>query len=634
MAVKSVKPNSEIEVLKLRFPEDIRTRFDMYIGSAADPNQIIQELIDNGIDEVLAGYATSLKIYTTLKYAVVADNGRGIPVYEDKDDPTVPITKALFCETHTGSKFKQADSQNTAFSRGKNGVGTKATNALSDRFIAIVNLKKKDLSTTLESIRNSANQLKNPVYAIEFNRGILQSQNVIEANTAAEFFGVSEINSIISSDWSSISISFPDPTIFTSVETKIKAESLQLVPLVNPKAKLHIELNGELLPKLNISDLFLKTIFFEEKIFEINVDLGATRWMIMFGFSDNDITESHRGSVNTLSTNDGFHVNFATKLLGTAFSSVFPSANAADIKYGLRLFALALCQEPQYTSQTKEKLSKIPEFDEKVATAVMLPEFQKIMKSNKDYFAAIFARIQQVKSEMGKLHLQDFIKSQVVKGGESKTTRGLGTQVYDCSVQNRSNAELFVVEGQSAAGTLVQCRDPKIHAVLPLRGKPLNASATDVQTTLANAEMKSLINVIGAGIDPYVEIKKARYGRVILLADADPDGKSINALLLGTLGTYLMPMIEAGMIYVSVMPLFKQGTKFIWDREELDETKPFKRFKGLGEMNPDELFETAVNSKTRKLLRITNDGSHEAFQLLRTTTAKYKLMVSKGIVEK
>jgi len=619
---------TDIKVKKLKFPESIRKRPGMYIGSTRDPNTIIREIVDNSIDELLNRHATYVKIYIEKDRGIVVDNGRGLPIYKDKDYEDKLITYDLLTSTHTGSKFDQAKSQEITM--GLNGVGTKCTNALSDRFFALVNLSKRDLSHTLPWVINESKTKTLPVYCIYFNKGIFQYEKIIEESEIESILEIKLPDNALKTEWKTCIVSYPDSEIFEKVEFEYDKTSLRVTKLFTHEP---IYLNDEEITPYNFEDAF-DVSYFQNKTFKLEFSTDTTKWTALFGFSKDDFSYNYRGSVNTLTTNEGYHVRLITKLLGRAFSENYSGINPNDIKYGLRLFTLVFCQEPQFNSQNKEKLDWIPSINENEVYTSLLTEFNNLKSSNNSYFKALKQRIIDYKTEIGKLALKDYVKSVVKLGGDSKNTRGLGSEVYDCSIVDRTKAELFVVEGKSAGGTLLRARDAKTQACLPLRGKPLNASKVDdLQKVLENKEMRSFINVIGAGVHPFAQISKARYGKIILMADADPDGKAISAILLGTLSVYLPEVIDAGMVYIADMPLYYQNKSFIWNESDLDRTKPFKRFKGLGEMNPPELKTVGTDPATRKLIQVTNKDIAEAVAIVRSTSKKRDIMVNAKVME-
>lgn len=195
-------------------------------------------------------------------------------------------------------------------------------------------------------------------------------------------------------------------------------------------------------------------------------------------------------------------------------------------------------------------------------------------------------------------------------------------------------AGIFVknCEGDSAKSSLVKCRNPEIHALLGLRGKPLNTTGLEIEQVLSNQEMKDLISSIGVGVNDYHDMSEVRYGKVIIVADADPDGKNIDALVLGALATHLTFLVNAGCVYVAKTPLYRQNGKYYFDEKGLDKTKPFSRFKGLGEANPEELEPFVYDKNQRQLIKITMDNWEDARDMLTSASAKKGVMLQRGIM--
>ena len=195
-------------------------------------------------------------------------------------------------------------------------------------------------------------------------------------------------------------------------------------------------------------------------------------------------------------------------------------------------------------------------------------------------------------------------------------------------------AGIFVknCEGDSAKSSLVKCRNPEIHALLGLRGKPLNTTGLEIEQVLSNQEMKDLISAIGVGVNDYHDMSEVRYGKVIIVADADPDGKNIDALVLGALATHLTFLVNAGCVYVAKTPLYRQNGKYFFDEKGLDKTKPFSRFKGLGEANPEELEPFVYDKNQRQLIKITMDNWEDARDMLTSASAKKGVMLQRGIM--
>lgn len=187
-------------------------------------------------------------------------------------------------------------------------------------------------------------------------------------------------------------------------------------------------------------------------------------------------------------------------------------------------------------------------------------------------------------------------------------------------------------EGKSASGALARVRDPRIHAILPLRGKPLNTAGLEIETVLGNAEMKDLISSIGVGVNDYHNLSEVRYGKIIIVADADADGQNINALCLGALATHLTFLVEAGYVFIARTPLFEQNGNYFLSTEGLIPGKKFSRFKGLGECNPEDLEPFVFNKTTRSLIKVTMDNWEDAQSMLTSAYAKRQIMVDRGVI--
>lgn len=211
--------------------------------------------------------------------------------------------------------------------------------------------------------------------------------------------------------------------------------------------------------------------------------------------------------------------------------------------------------------------------------------------------------------------------------------------VYCLTVQNTCHnfllgCGIFVknCEGESASGALAKIRDPRIHAILPLRGKPLNTAGLEIETVLGNAEMKDLISSIGVGVNDYHNLSEVRYGKVIIVADADADGQNINALCLGALATHLTFLVEAGYVFIARSPLFEQNGNYFLSKDGLIPGKKFSRFKGLGECNPEDLEPFVFSKATRSLIRVTMDNWEDARNMLTSASAKRQIMVDRGVI--
>ena len=301
----------------------------------------------------------------------------------------------------------------------------------------------------------------------------------------------------------------------------------------------------------------------------------------------------------------------------------------------MRLGVVALCNEPDFASQTKERLTDVDGFKTsgKYEIDTLAKYFKTLMKDNDEIFRRHEAKILEYMKSTEKIGRKEFIKSTVMIAGDtSRPEAFVPNKLNDCSTQNRMEAELYLCEGRSAAGALKQARDPRIHAILGLRGKPLNTAGLEIERVLSNNEMRDLISSIGVGVNDYHNMSEVRYGKVVLVADADPDGKNINALCLGALATHLTFLVEAGYVFIAETPLYVQDDKYFLDDKGLDKRKPYDRFKGLGEANAAQLKPFVFDKNTRRLIQVTMDNWELAQEMLTSTDARRHIMIKRKIL--
>lgn len=793
----SEKPQNQIEISKLKFPEYIREKPGMYIGETTHPTTIVRELIDNSLDEAMNNYAKKVNIIIDNKsnYSVIQDDGRGIPIYLDEDylDEDREITISLFSETHVSGKFQAQE-----VSTGTHGVGAKATNALSDSFIIIVNCDKMTTDKVLPKwIKTELKDKNKQFYILSFKGGYFINSRVLTKDelkvTLSEGIDLFErlpeelIEKITTSDWwSSTAICKPDSTIFESIRCRYDIRSLKLTKLFNN----HIDIiyNGEEVTPYNFNtDSFEGVKLVGNKHFEMKFDYNTTfqlrgvdkelksTWYINFGYSQEDFSTGTDASVNTLGTKEGYHVRLIGRFLAQAFRELYPILSADDYKYGIRYFTLVFTNYPEYTAQDKTKLGRIYGIDEyKLYHEYFKPQFIKLTKAYPDEFEGIVNRIIEYKRAMGKLAVKDFVNSVVIMG-DDKRSRGMGDIIMDCSSRDRENAELFIVEGRSAGGcfrsgtkiktlnrgdikieevtyndwvltsdskgamlpakinksfitkytsdlvrvtldtsefvectpdhkfqlrsgdykeakdlesgeslmpyyekllscsvksvesiklnfsepvwdlevnhenhnfplsigvmvhnSIQKCRNTKNQALLPLRGKVLNVSNLEIEDALNNREILAMINGIGVGIHPFTDLSKRRYGKIIIATDADVDGSHIALLICGAFATFLPEVIQEGMLYIALAPLYEQKVKgkpvYYWEEKDLDPKLHTLRFKGLGSADAYVIEDTVVNPKTRKLIKVTMKDAENALILLRDKNARRELMIKEGIL--
>ena len=617
---------SQIQVLEGLEP--VRKRPGMYIGSTGyeGVHHLIKEIADNSIDEAIAGYATKVEV-TLLKDGGVrvSDDGRGIPV--DKHPKTGKSTlETVLTILHAGGKFGGGGYK---VSSGLHGVGSSVVNALSTRMIAEVRKNGK-------------------IYRQEYATGVPQT----------------ELEVIGKSDGSGTTITFyPDPTIFKET---VNFDYKWVVNYLRHQAYLtkgiHTsvidERTGErkafyfeggiqsYVKNLNIGkDVLSDDIFYVEKqvedcMVEIAVQYNDTYAEVVKPFANNVLTPdggTHLVGFRTALTrviNDYARKNSLLK-------EKEDNLTGDDIREGLTAVILVKLPDPQFEGQTKNKLGN-PEM-RRYVDQVMSEYFAYYLEENPA----------TAKKVVGKATLAARARKAARAARDNVIRKGafeglnLPSKLTDCSSRNRKDCELFIVEGNSAAGSAKDGRDSTIQAVLPLRGKVLNTERARFDKMFANAEIVSLIKAMGVGIGDQFDISGIRYDKIIFMTDADVDGAHISTLLMTFFFRYMSEVIEAGHVYLAKPPLFglSRGTgsnrkiDYVYDEvaleqklnEKINERKTagvkidenaekFKqagytaqqRFKGLGEMDAAQLWETTMNPENRTLVKVNIEDAERA----------------------
>lgn len=617
---------SQIQVLEGLEP--VRKRPGMYIGSTGyeGVHHLIKEIADNSIDEAIAGYATKVEVALLKDGGVrVSDDGRGIPV--DKHPKTGKSTlETVLTILHAGGKFGGGGYK---VSSGLHGVGSSVVNALSTRMIAEVRKNGK-------------------IYRQEYATGVPQT----------------ELEVVGKSDDSGTTITFyPDPTIFKET---VNFDYKWVVNYLRHQAYLtkgiHTsvidERTGErkafyfeggiqsYVKNLNIGkDVLSDDIFYVEKqvedcMVEIAVQYNDTYAEVVKPFANNVLTPdggTHLVGFRTALTrviNDYARKNSLLK-------EKEDNLTGDDIREGLTAVILVKLPDPQFEGQTKNKLGN-PEM-RRYVDQVMSEYFAYYLEENPA----------TAKKVVGKATLAARARKAARAARDNVIRKGafeglnLPSKLTDCSSRNRKDCELFIVEGNSAAGSAKDGRDSTIQAVLPLRGKVLNTERARFDKMFANAEIVSLIKAMGVGIGDQFDISGIRYDKIIFMTDADVDGAHISTLLMTFFFRYMSEVIEAGHVYLAKPPLFglSRGTgsnrkiDYVYDEvaleqklnEKINERKAagvkidenaekFKqagytaqqRFKGLGEMDAAQLWETTMNPENRTLVKVNIEDAERA----------------------
>ena len=587
--------------------EAVRKRPAMYIGdiSVRGLHHLIWEVVDNAVDEALAGFCDDITVTLLTDGSMsVKDNGRGIPV-DVHAGTGKPALEVVMTTLHAGGKF---DNSSYKVSGGLHGVGVSCVNALAE-------------TCAVEVLRDGK------LYTQDYVRGVPTApMQTRPADKKAQGSGT-------------IVRFKPDPEIFETTEWHWDTIASRLRELAFLNSGLTIHLKDERTAKS--VDYFAKggitefvkflntnkeTLHAKPVVFSRERDNVAVEVALQYNDTYGETLLSFVNNINTIE--GGTHVGgFRSALTRTLVNyanreghtkKLNAEIGGEDVREGLVAVISIKMQNPQFEGQTKTKLgnSEIKGAVEGVVGEGLREYFEEnpsvARKIVEKMIAAARAREAARKA-------RDLARRKTILDGGS-----LPGKLADCAWDNPEECELYIVEGDSAGGSAKQGRDRRFQAILPIRGKILNVEKARIDKILANEEIRSIITALGAGVKEEFDITKLRYHRLILMADADVDGAHIRTLLLTFLFREFRALVEAGHIYIAQPPLFlvKSGKDEIYcfddkEREEAiarigKKNVQVQRYKGLGEMNPDQLWRTTMNPETRTLVRVTMEDAVEA----------------------
>ena len=586
--------------------EAVRKRPGMYIGSTSERglHHLVYEVVDNSIDEALAGYCTDINVVIHQDNSItVTDNGRGIPV--DLHETGKPAVEVVLTVLHAGGKF---GGDGYKVSGGLHGVGVSVVNALSEYMEVEV---KRD----------------GKIHAISFKRGVTVSPMKVigeteETGTKVHFLPDKEIFSVTEYSYDTLKhrlreLSFlnKEITIHLMDERSGKNESFHFDGGIRSFVQ-HLNKKKEV---LNPEPIYFNGTK-DDIVVEISLQYNDSSQENIYSFVNNINTEE--GGTHLA----GFKIALTRAANDYAKKNNIIKGNQSnlsgeDIREGITSVISLKIREPQFEGQTKTKLgnSEVRGIVDSIVSEGLNEYFEEHPDITKKILdkAVMAARAREAARKAREL----------TRRKNALEVSSLPGKLADCSVKDPAHCEIFIVEGDSAGGSAKQGRDRRFQAILPIRGKILNVEKARLDRIYANAEIRTMITAFGSGISDEFDLSKLRYNKIVIMTDADVDGAHIRTLLLTFFYRYMKPLIEHGHVYIAQPPLYqiRKGKKswYTYSDDELTskldevgrDNAVIQRYKGLGEMNPEQLWDTTMNPEGRTMLQVSMEDAEAADEL-------------------
>lgn len=600
----------------------IRTRAGMYVGETNHPGQLFTEALDNALDEVQSGFSDKavVTIDTTKNLYSVRDYGRGIPIgkstYTDAvsgESHEIETLQLVYFKTHAGGKF----GNNTAYkkSRGMHGVGLKCINALSVHAKAVTYRDGKSVILVMS---------KGELISLDY-------EDTTEPNGVYVEF-------------------IPDPDIFES--PIIPINHILEISGISKAFGQHVEVyedGTELeLPYSNLYDL-LPTQSNENELLrtDFTVESPTTESMTIALKYTSDTNVIYRGYTNMIpNPSGGSHLRFFEDCYKEAWNKYIDDEfRINDVLIGLRaLVGVAIDNDVMaFAGQTKERLTTSKSYFEQFRSE-LVSKIQEYFDTHENERKGLIKRFKEYRASQNKLlankELSQLIYINDTKGQSSLVRRkSVVDKLRECTSKSQQDTELIICEGDSAAGTLIQARDVVHQAIIPIRGKILNVSKKNSYIEcMKNEEVKSIVNSAGTGIGADCDYTKSRYERYLIFTDADADGLNIASLLISIFVNLMPDLVVNGMVYVVIPPLYSwvdKGVRYYTnDISQVTNLQTMTRYKGLGEMDPAEMFDSCLDKGKQRLIQVEYPNNIDDFNESMTSSAmRYKILEGLGLIK-